>query len=48
MEAGYLLRAQKMMPRKGDRGPWQARQSYLYDRKVLGADIHESPELQFS
>jgi cation diffusion facilitator CzcD-associated flavoprotein CzcO len=48
MEAGYLLRAQELMPRKGDRGPWQVRQSYLYDMKVLSADIRDSKELQFS
>jgi len=47
LASGYIQRAQSEMPRKGDRTPWDAKQNYLVDMRVLGADPRKDEELQF-
>lgn len=41
LASGYIQRAQALMPRKGDRGPWQVKQNYLLDMRMLGRDVHD-------
>jgi len=41
LASGYIQRAQAAMPRKGDRGPWQVKQNYLLDMRMLGADVQD-------
>jgi monooxygenase len=47
MKSGYLLRGAPSMPRQGDAFPFEAKQNYLVDKKVLAADDYDDKHLQF-
>lgn len=47
MKSGYLLRGAPNMPRQGDSFPFEAKQNYVVDMKVLGPGTYEDKHLQF-
>jgi hypothetical protein len=47
MKSGYLLRGAARMPRQGDGVPFEAKQNYLVDLKVLGRGTYGDGHLQF-
>jgi cation diffusion facilitator CzcD-associated flavoprotein CzcO len=46
MKSGYLLRGAAKMPRQGDTLPFEARQNYLVDLKVLGSGTYADRHLR--
>jgi cation diffusion facilitator CzcD-associated flavoprotein CzcO len=46
MKSGYLLRGAPSMPRQGDGFPFEAKQNYLADMKILGPDTYDDEYLQ--
>lgn len=47
MKSGYLLRGAPNMPRQGDSSPFEAKQNYLVDMKLLGPDTYDEKHLTF-
>ena len=47
-DAGYFKRVADMLPKQGDRDPWQNRQDYKFDKRVLGKAAVENEGLVFS
>ena len=47
-DAGYFKRAADALPKQGDRDPWQNRQDYKFDKRVLGKAAVENEGLVFS
>jgi len=47
-EAGYIKRVADKLPKQGDRDPWQNRQDYKFDKRVLMASALENDELVFT
>jgi cation diffusion facilitator CzcD-associated flavoprotein CzcO len=47
MKSGYLLRGAGSMPRQGDSFPFEAKQNYLVDKKLLGPDTYDDGYLRF-
>ena len=47
MKSGYLLRGAPSMPRQGDSFPFEAKQNYLVDMKILGPDSYDDKHLVF-
>ncbi|SFC13245.1 monooxygenase [Nocardioides terrae] len=45
MKSGYLLRGAPAMPRQGDGFPFEAKQNYLVDKKVLATDSYDDKHL---
>lgn len=46
--AGYVKRALDMLPRQGDRAPWEMTFNYIEDAKMLGRGPIKDPALRFS
>jgi len=46
-DAGYVVRARKLMPKNGDRLPWQNYQNYIRDFIGLGLNRLNDDELEF-
>ena len=47
MKSGYLLRGAPSMPRQGDGFPFEAKQNYLVDMRVLAPGEYDDKHLQF-
>jgi len=47
-DAGYIQRAIDIMPKQGDRDPWQNIQNYKRDRTVIGAAQIDDGVMEFS
>jgi monooxygenase len=47
MKSGYLLRGAPKMPRQGDSGPYEAKQNYFTDLKVLKPGTYDDGHLTF-
>jgi len=45
---GYVRRVLHLFPHQGDRDPWQNKQDYLRDKKVLAEHPMDDGHLQFS
>ena len=45
--AGYVQRAQHLMPKQGDGAPWMMSSSYYSDVKLLRSDSVVDPNLRF-
>ena len=41
LASGYIQRAIEQMPKQGDRAPWQLKQNYLIDKRVLAGRVHD-------
>jgi len=47
MKSGYLLRGASSMPRQGDAFPFEAKQNYLVDKKILAPGTYDDRHLVF-
>jgi len=47
-DAGYIQRAADIMPKQGDRDPWQNIQNYKRDRSVIGKAKIDDGVMEFS
>ena len=47
-DAGYIQRALDIMPKQGDRDPWQNIQNYKRDRKIIGGGQIDDGVMEFS
>ncbi|WP_293004171.1 NAD(P)/FAD-dependent oxidoreductase [Mycobacterium sp.] len=45
---GYFQRAMNQLPRAGSRGPWKAKQNYLFDMRQIRRGKINDPELRFT
>jgi cation diffusion facilitator CzcD-associated flavoprotein CzcO len=48
LSSGYVQRALHLMPKQGDRAPWQLKQNYLVDTRTIRRGVLDDGVLQFA